>query len=123
MVLLILLSYAIISLADFIKTKFDKNALLTISDTGLNDNLSIFSCGKISWDDILTAEIVKAFKADFLVVKVLNSNKYLADKNFAQRFVLKKFIKKWGSPIIISEKRVVYNLNELKQIILEGKAK
>ena len=97
--------------------------MLKISEAGLNDNLSIFSCGEISWNDISGVELLKAFKADFLVVKLFDTNKILADKNFVQRYVLKKYIKKWGSPIIISEKRVDYNLNELKQIILIQKGK
>lgn len=97
--------------------------MLQISDKGLNDNLSIFSCGEISWSDISGVEILKAIKADFLVVELFDTEKFLSDKNFVQRYVLKKYIKKWGSPIIISEKRVDYNLNELKHIILTQKVK
>jgi hypothetical protein len=122
-ILIAALFYIIISLAEFIKTKFDKNAMLKITDIGLDDNLSIFSCDKILWTDIVSAEITKIFKADFLVIKLSDSKKYLADKNFIQRIVLKKWIKKWGSPIIISEKRVDYNLTDLKQIILTHKTK
>ena len=122
-ILLVPLSYTIIFLADFIKTKFDKNAMLEISDSGLTDNLSIFSCGKISWNDILTAEVIRTFKADVLVVKLLDINKYLAGKNFIKQFVLKWYVKKWGGPVIISDKRVDYNLNDLKEIILTHKAK
>jgi hypothetical protein len=117
-ILLVPLLYTIISFAEYIKTRFDKNAMLQLSDPYLYDNLSIFSCGKISWNDISDVEIVKAFKADFLVIKLIDPGKYLADRNFLQRYVLKKYIKKWGSPIIISEKRVDYNLIELKKDIL-----
>ena len=122
-VLIVPLFYTIISLTEYIKTRFDKSAMLKISDTGLNDNLSIFSCGEISWSEISGVEILEAFKADFLVVKVFDPGKFLIDKNFVQRYILKKYIKKWGSPVVISEKRVNYNLKELKQIILNQKFK
>lgn len=108
-----------VSLADWIKTRFDKKVMLTISEAGLYDNLSIFSCGKILWSDISSAEVVKAFKTDFLIIKVIDTDKYLADKNFVQRFILKKYIKAWNTPVVLSEKRINYNLNELKQIILK----
>jgi hypothetical protein len=43
--------------------------------------------------------------------------KYLAGKNAITRRSLKRTIKRWGSPILISEKSVDYNLNELKETI------
>jgi hypothetical protein len=45
------------------------------------------------------------------------------DKNIVQRYVLKRYIKKWGSPIVISEKRVDYKLDDIKQTILTKKPK
>jgi len=122
-ILIVPLLYTVISFAEFIKTKFDKKAMLQITDSGLFDNLSIFSCDKIIWSDIVSVEIIKAFKADFLVIKLTDNNKYLKGKNLVQRFVLKKWIKKWWTPIIISEKRVDYNLTDLRQIILKHKVK
>lgn len=117
-ILLIPLFYCIVSFAELVKTRFNKNAALTISETGINDNLSIFSCGKIPWSEISDVEIKRAFNADFLVIKLFNNDKYLTDKNIIVKNVLNKWIKKWGSPIIISEKRVDYNLTRLREIIL-----
>ena len=113
--------FTALSLFDYLKTLLDKNAMLIISDTELYDNLSIFSCGKISWKDISTIEILKIYGADFLIVKLLDNEKYLGDKNFIQRLILKKYIKKWGSPVVISGRRIDYDLNKLKEIILEHK--
>ena len=120
-ILAIFLSYTILFFIDFVKTKFDKKASLTISDIGLIDNLSIFSCGKVQWNDINSVELQKSFKVDFLIIKVFDNNKYLIDKNFIQRHILKKYIRKWGSPVVISKKRIEYNLEEIKQIILANK--
>lgn len=120
-ILLIPLFYCIVSFIEFVKTQFNKNAVLQISDIGVNDNLSIFSCGKIPWSDISDVDIKKAFSASFLVMKLFDNNKYLREKNFITRYVLNKWIKKWGSPIIISEKRINYDLIKLRDIILKQK--
>ena len=71
----------------------------------------------------ISNSVLNSLLSDFLVIKLSDNNKYWANKNFIQRFVLNKWIKKWGSPIIISEKRVDYNLKELKKIILTNKSK
>ena len=121
-VMIILLSYyAIISFIDYIKTLFDKNAKLQISETGINDNLSIFSCGEIPWSDIEAVGIIKipAYNADFLVIKMRDNQKYLTGKNLIKKLVLKRFIKKFGGPVLISENRIDYNLQKLKDTILE----
>ena len=121
LVLLFPLFYCIVSFLEFMKTRFNKNAALTVSETGVNDNLSIFSCGEIPWSDISNVEIKRAFNADFLVIQLINNDKYLTGKNIIIKNTLRKWVKKWGSPIIISEKRVDYNLTELKEIILKEK--
>lgn len=119
-ILIVPLSFCIISLLEFMKTRFNTNAALTISETGINDNLSIFSCGKIYWSDISCVEIKRALKANFLVIKLFDNQKYLAERNFITKYVLNNWIKKWGSPIIISEKRINYDLLKLKDIILKN---
>jgi len=113
----VLLFYVVITFADFMKTKFDKNAGFEITETGIFDNLSIFSCGEIRWMDISTVEMVKMLEVNVLVIKVRNPHQFLTGKNAITRYILKRYIKKWGSPIVVSEKRVNYNLNELKATI------
>ena len=71
----------------------------------------------------LSNSVLNSLLSDFLVIKLSDNNKYWANKNFIQRFVLNKWIKKWRSPIIISEKRVDYNVKELKKNILTNKSK
>ena len=121
-ILLITLFYCIVSFIEFAKTQFNRDADLQISETGINDNLSIFSCGEIPWSEISNVEIKRAFSSNFLTVQLFDNNKYLLGKNFLTRRILNSFIKKWGTPIIISEKRVDYDLIQLKDIILKEKA-
>lgn len=112
----------IISLADYIKTLFDKNASLSISERGIDDNLSLFSCREIAWNEILGAEVIKVFRTDMLIIHILDREKHIARQKPITRMVLKKFIRKWGSPVVISAKRIDYDLQELKEVI-EGRVK
>ena len=109
--------YAIVTGIDYIKTLFDKRANLVISATGINDNLTIFSCGQIIWSDMTKIDMTKVFKANFLIIKLRDNSKYLQDKNVLQRFFLTRYIKKWGTPVVISEKRINYDLKDLKDLI------
>ncbi len=113
--------FATISLIDYFKTLFDKHAVLIISDSDVYDNLSIFSVGKILRNDILDIEIKKEFNFDFLIIKLSDTNKYLANKNFIKRYILNRYIKRWKSPVVISNNRIDYDLQQLKKIILTPK--
>jgi len=108
---------AIISLADYIKTLFDKNASFVISEKGIDDNLSLYSCREIPWNDIQGAEIVRVLKTDMLIVHIHDKDKYLARQKPIARIVLKKFVRKWNTPVVISAKRIDYDLRELKGVI------
>lgn len=120
-IIFVLLYYAIITFIEYIKTLFDKNASLTITDVSIVDNLSIFSCGRILWDDIIDVEIKRMTFAEILIIKVQSPLKYLQHKNIIQRRVLKQLIKKMGSPVIIPDQRINHDLHKLKEILLEYK--
>src|SRR4051794_2546927 len=54
------ITFTIYSFLEYRKTTFDKNAVLTITDNGITDNLSIFSVGNISWAEITDIKITTA---------------------------------------------------------------
>ena len=112
---------ATIAFVDYCKTLFDKNAFLSITEVGIIDNLSIFSCGKILWEDISDVQIIKAYNVDFLIIKLWNADKFLNKTKKLTRFILRGYVKKYGAPIIISQKRVNMKLAELKKIIWTNK--
>lgn len=122
-IILILLYYAAISLTEYIKTLFDKNASLIITDSSIVDNLSIFSCGEIAWENITDIKVRRSTFAEFLIIKVQDPSKYLRNKNIVQRRVLKRSIKKTGSPIVISDQLIRYDLGDLQKILLAHKNK
>ncbi len=122
---IVLLGYGVLltvfSFLDYMKTLFDKNAKLILSETGLDDNLSILSCGPIPWSGISGISLlkIKRFNSYYIVVKLFENNKYLKKKNFLIRYILKKYIKIYGGMVVISEKRIAYNIQKLKQEIME----
>jgi hypothetical protein len=122
---LVLLGYAgtitTISLLDYLKTVFDKNASLVLSDKTLEDHLSIFSCGSVPWEDVSGVAIkkTKRFNLYFLVVTLTDDDKYLKNKNPVLRFFLKKYIRIYGGIMVISDKRIRYDIQKLRDDIFE----
>jgi hypothetical protein len=109
----------LLTLADYIKTLFDRSAMLTVSDTGLDDSLSIFSCGHIPWTCITGTELRQALKTNFLLVKVKNPEALIAGKGFWKKYTLNRYVKRYGTPVILSEGRMKYNLLLLHDRILQ----
>ena len=118
-----ILIYTILSFLDYTKTTFDKDAALTITDDGINDNLSIFSVGNITWTEITDVKIATALKTNFLVIGVTNPQSFIERKSKFKQRPLKSFLKKFGSPIVISQKRIDYDLTDLKEILIKTKPK
>jgi hypothetical protein len=122
---LVLLGYAgtitTISLLDYLKTVFDKNASLVLSDKTLEDHLSILSCGSVPWGDVSGVAIkkTKGFNLYFLVVTLTDDDKYLKNKNPVLRFFLKKYIRIYGGIMVISDKRIRYDIQKLRDDIFE----
>ncbi len=122
---LVLLGYAgtmtMISLLDYLKTVFDKNAVLVLSDKALEDHLSILSCGSVPWEDVcgVTIKKTKRLNLYFLVVTLTDDDKYLKNKNPVLRFFLKKYIRICGGIIVISDKRIRYDIQKLRDDIFE----
>ncbi|MEP6676902.1 MAG: STM3941 family protein [Ferruginibacter sp.] len=112
----------VIALLEYIKTTFSKQAVLIITDKGIHDNLSIFSVGDISWAEITDLRIVKLLRTDFLVISVTNPQSFIHRISKLKQRPLKSYLKKFGSPIVISQRRINYNLEDLKEILLNTKA-
>jgi hypothetical protein len=112
---------AVIALLDYIKTVFDKKARLVLSQETFDDNLSILSCGPIAWEELSGVSIkkLKWYKAFFLVVTLADNEKYLKNKNPVIRYILKRHIRLYGGIIVISDRRIAYDIQKLRQDILD----
>jgi hypothetical protein len=118
---LVLFSFASVfslqSLADYLKTCLDKNATLIITDKGLADNLSIFSCGELHWNEIAGVRVVSRLDTNLLVILVKNPSEIISKQSLWKKLVLNSFFKNYGSPVIISERKIPLPIHELRDIV------
>jgi hypothetical protein len=113
------LYYTSLSFADYWRTLFSNRATLFIEPDGVVDNLSIFSCGKISWGEIKTVEVKQALKTNFLVIHVLNPDSIISRQPKWKQRTLRAFQKKFGSPAVISQKRIEDKVEAIKDVLAD----
>lgn len=109
--------YTSISFADYWKTLFNPYAVLSIEPDGISDNLSLFSCGKIKWEEISNVRIQQAFKTSFLIIDIYNPDLMIAKQSKWKQRTLRGFQRKFGSPIVVSQKRIKQKVEDVKAII------
>jgi hypothetical protein len=117
------LAFSLAAFLDFIRPRLSPSAVLTITDQGIDDNLSIFSAGEILWVDVTDIKIVTRLGTNFLIIGVKNPDEVIARKMKLLQLPLKSFLKKFGSPVFISQRKLGYDLTALKELLLETKNK
>ena len=95
------------------KTLFDASALLTISDEGMTDHRSILSCGVIPWTAISGIDLVQRGRDKILLVRVTNPEKLIARQSLWKRLFLKEVRSRYGTPVIISQSAIAYDIDQL----------
>lgn len=111
--------YTSLSFADYWRTLFSDRATLLIEPEAMVDDLSIFSCGKISWDEIRTVEVKQALKTNFLIIHVHNPDLIIARQGKWKQRTLRGFQKKFGSPVVISQKRIEDKVEAIKYVMAD----
>lgn len=111
--------YTSISFIDYCKTLFNRHAALSIEPDGINDCLSLYSCGKIKWDEIKSVRIHRAFKTNLLIINVYNPDFLIAKQSKWKQRTLRGFQKKFGSPVVVSQRRINQKVEDVKTIIGE----
>lgn len=119
LILIIPLFYTSVGLVDFLRTLFDPNTALFITPKGIDDNLSTMSCGEIKWNEITGVEVNRVLNLNVLVVKLVNPETVINRQGFIKRKLLMRYAKRGRSPVIISEKRINYDIFELKRLLAE----
>jgi hypothetical protein len=102
---------------NYFRRLIDDKAVLTIDDDGIHDKLSLLSCGDIPWSVITRSEIRYKFRQKLLVVSVRDPEQFLARKNFILRKISRRLVKRIGTPVVISQKTIAYDIDELHTII------
>jgi hypothetical protein len=61
---------------EYVKLQFDKKANFTISETGIIDNITFVSMGKIPWEDIDEIALDRYRGMDILLIGITDPDKY-----------------------------------------------
>jgi hypothetical protein len=117
------IGFTLIAFADYLKTLFDKKAVLTITEYGINDRLGIFSCGEISWAEVNDIKIINVLQRNLIIVILSNPTEIIEKQNKFKQWALKSLLKKFGSPMVIFERKIDFDLQELRNKMLSLKDK
>ena len=116
--LIIVIRYIIVLAKEYLKLQFDKKANFTITETGIIDNITFVSMGEIPWDDIDDIALDRYRGMDILLIGIMDPKKYSSGMRPLYRSVFNGYIKKWNTPLVISEKRIDYDLESLRDLLL-----
>jgi hypothetical protein len=118
-VLFSLLYYSWLTFRDYLKLRFDKNTCLKVTDQGIYHNIDILIRCTISWGEIEGFELRKVAKVPVLVIRLIDPEVFIMSQANWKRHFLRKYVKKMGSPVIVAQTRVVYDLGKLHQFLQE----
>ena len=109
----------VICFINLAKSIFNKDTGLLINEDGIYNNPGVIYTGKLQWLDITKVEVVqtKKYNIRFMLMNLTDNNKYLEGRNFIQKYFLEKSIKRKGTPVIIYERSIIYNLDDLAKFI------
>ena len=102
----------------YVKTQFDRRACFTITDSGIIDNMTVLGLGKIPWEEIDDIALDSYRGMDILLVGIVDPDKYLSVMRPVYRSILRGYIKKWNTPLVISERRLDYDMENLRDLLL-----
>lgn len=99
------------------KRLFTPSPGLVIDDKGIIDNSSGVSIGLIEWNDIKGITKTQVMSNHFLLIHVVNPEKYLTRANKAKARMMTANMKMVGTPISISPNTLLCNFAELEEIV------
>jgi len=115
--------YSIFVILNYLKILFDKNAGIIISEKHFYKNVSLLSADSIPWNEIENVKVYQTRKSAILLIMLTDNEKYLSGKNFIARYFLRVYIKRWGTPVLIPENFILYDIHILKELMLDKMSK
>ena len=101
-----------------VKKLFDKKVGLTIDLNGITDNSSALSIGLINWNDILEIRTMQVKSTKFLLIDIINPEKYIGKaNNIMQAKLMKVNMNMCGTPLSITSNTLKYDFDELEKLI------
>jgi hypothetical protein len=97
---------------------FDKKIGLILDSNGITDNSNASSIGLIEWNDILGIRTKQVMSTKFLLIDVVNPEKYLGKaKNGIQSRLMKANMNMYETPLSITSNTLNYDFGELEKLI------
>jgi len=100
------------------KKIFDKKVGLIIDSKGITDNSNGSSIGLIQWKDISNIRVKQVMSTKFLLIDVLNPEKYIKQaKGGIKSRLLRANMKMYGTPLSITSNTLKFNFEELEKLL------
>jgi hypothetical protein len=121
LILLLILDirYVILLAKAYRKIQFDKNANFTITERGVIDNMSILALGEIPWEEIDDIALDRYRNRNLLLIGITDPDKYLIRMRPIYKSILRGYLKKWNTPLVITDASVDFDLESLRDLLLE----
>jgi hypothetical protein len=93
------------------------NAKLVMDEEGIDDRLTIYSVGFVPWSNISGAEMKTFLGIDVLVIKLKDPESVVALQPRWKRRRLRRATRKFGTPMIVSQYVIDYDIKDLTRQI------
>jgi hypothetical protein len=112
------LCFLLVYIYNYLYVVFSKRSRLLADDSGLSDELTAFSVGKIPWSDVLSVELrsfhkADRFKANVLTISLKDPDAYIRSQPFWKRRRLREDMQEFGTPVVIPEHLINYDITSL----------
>lgn len=102
----------------FLRKLGDKRPAILLTSEGLVDHSNAVSVGLIPWKDVAGVEQLRVLRQEFLIIKVVNPQDYLAKPmNYFKRASLQYNFRHYGSPLAITANTLRVSLPDLQSMI------
>jgi len=102
---------------------FDQKPGLVINEKGITDNSNFTSVGLIEWSQIKGIRMAQVMSNRFVLIDVVNPEKYLQESSKFKASLMKSNLKIYGTPITITSNSLRCNFNELEKLLQEALSK
>lgn len=111
--------FSVFCIFQFGKKLFDKNAIFSIDNKGINDKVNILDYPFIKWKDITRIEEFKVNNVSHLKIFIRNPKQYINQKKGFKKWVLSFNYKQYQTPILLNCTYLSCSFNMFKDNILD----
>ncbi len=111
--------FLVILFFNSVRQLLNRNPALIISESGIEDNISLLRPGMVSWSKIKDAEVTRYKGTMQLVIKLHDNDEVLENLSTYKSKILHVFIRDLETPWVINVALIKTDISELHRLILE----